>query len=214
MGKCPIQRMNQIKNNQRCQKESEAIHIPDYSGSQSAIPSILSQNLPLKYTVQKLSLQRVILIWGAFYGALWSLAPGVLSEMLSLSRPGESATVVFIGIITGVLVSAALAPVLRRAKRWHAAVLGVLSVPLGSSLFGFHLSWCHWGVMKLTGIHYRFVMEIVEPPGHVFGPLQVARDYALYSTLSPFGLLSIPLAILTTLHLRSRILQTNPSITP
>ena len=63
--------------------------------------------------------------------------------------------------------------------------------------------------MKLTGIHYRFVMQIVEPPGYVFGPLKAARDYALYSTLSPFGLLFIPLAVLTTLHLRSKMLRRN-----
>jgi hypothetical protein len=144
-----------------------------------------------------------MLFWGAIYGTLWSLAPGVLSELLSVARPGEAMTVVLTSILTGVLVSAALAPLLPRTKHWHAAVLGVLSLPLGAWLFGFLISWCHWGVMKLTGIHYRFVMEIVEPPGH-----------ALYSTLSPFGLLLIPLAILTTLHLRSRNVPTRPSITP
>lgn len=157
---------------------------------------------------------RRTLFWGAFYGTLWSLAPGVLSELLSLARPGEAMTVVLTGILTGVLVSAALAPLLPRTKRWHAAVLGVLSLPLGAWLFGFFISWCHWGVMKLTGIHYRFVMEIVEPPGHVFGPLQTAGNYALYSTLSPFGLLFIPLAILTTLHLRSRNVPKGASISP
>lgn len=154
------------------------------------------------------------LFWGAFYGTLWSLAPGVLSELLSLARPGEAMTVVLTGILTGVLVSAVLAPLLPRTKRWHAALLGVLSLPLGAWLFGFLISWCHWGVMKLTGIHYRFVMEIVEPPGHAFGPLQTAGNYALYSTLSPFGLLLIPLAILTTLHLHSRNVPTRPSISP
>jgi hypothetical protein len=157
---------------------------------------------------------RVSLIWGTIYGVLWSLAPGVLSELLSFARPGEAMTVILTGILTGVLVSAALAPLLRPAKRWHAAVLGVLSLPLGAWLFGFVISWCHWGVMKLTGIHYRFVMQIVEPPGHVFGPLQTAGDYALYSTLSPFGLLLIPLAVLTTLHLHSLVRPTSPSITP
>jgi hypothetical protein len=157
---------------------------------------------------------RAPLLWGAIYGALWSLAPGVLSELLSLSRPGEAITVILTGILTGVLVSAALTPVLRRTKRWHAAVLGVLSLPLGAWLFGFLISWCHWGVMKLTGIHYRFVMEIVESPGYVFAPLKAARDYALYSTRSPFGLLFFPLAILTTLHLRERILRSRQPAQP
>jgi len=152
---------------------------------------------------------RVTLLWGAIYGALWSLAPGILNELLRMSRPGEAMTTILTGIITGVLVSVTLAPFLRKTRHWQAALLGILSLPMGAWLFGFLISWCHWGVMKLTGIHYRFVMQIVEPPGYVFGPLKAARDYALYSTLSPFGLLFIPLAVLTTLHLRSKMLRRN-----
>lgn len=148
---------------------------------------------------------KATLIWGAIYGSLWSLAPGTFSELLTLSRPGETASVILTGSLTGVLVTALLAPVLRRAKRWHAIVLGLLSLPLGAWTFGFLISWCHWGIMKLTGTHYRFVMEIVEPPGHVFGPLQAAWDYTRFSTASILGLLFIPLAILTTLHLRRRL---------
>jgi hypothetical protein len=61
--------------------------------------------------------------------------------------------------------------------------------------------------MQTTGIHYRFVMEVVEPPGYVFGPLKAGRDYALHSTCSAFAFLFVPLALLTTLHLRRRILR-------
>jgi hypothetical protein len=52
-----------------------------------------------------ISLPRSTLVWGAIYGALWSLAPGILGQLLSLSRPGETATVVLTGVLTGVLVS-------------------------------------------------------------------------------------------------------------
>jgi hypothetical protein len=154
-------------------------------------------------------LRRVVLLWGAIYGALWSLAPGILGELLRLSKPGEAVTVILTGILTGVLVSVTLAPLLPKTKRWHAAILGVISLPLGAWLFGFLISWCHWSVMKLTGVHYRFVMPIVEPPGYVFAPLHAAKDYALFSTLSPFALVFIPLAVLTTLHLRSRFIRSS-----
>jgi hypothetical protein len=40
--------------------------------------------------------------------------------------------------------------------------------------------------------------------GAIYGAL-----YALFSTLSPFALVFIPLAVLTTLHLRSRLLRSS-----
>ncbi len=151
-----------------------------------------------------------VVLWGALYGALWSLAPGILSELLR--RPGEAATVVFAGIVTGMLVSATLVPFIRRAKRGTVIVLGVLSLPLGAWIFGIVVSWCQWVVLRLTGTHYRFVMQIVEAPGSVFDPWRVACDYARGSTLTPLALLFIPLAVLTTLHLRARLL--NSSLPP
>lgn len=57
------------------------------------------------------------------------------------------------------------------------------------------------------GTHYRFVMQIVEQPGYIFDPLQTAKHYVLYATLSAFGIVFIPLAIFTTLHLWRRIIN-------
>ena len=155
---------------------------------------------------------RVCVLWGCVYGALWSLAPGVLSELLR--HPGEAATVVLSGMLTGIGVTFGLATLLPRCRRPLVWLLGALSLPLGAGLFGIVISWVHWIVMKLTGTHYRFVMEIVEPPGYVFGPLQAARDYALCSTVSAFALLFIPLAVLTTLHLRGQIRRLNQPAQP
>jgi hypothetical protein len=146
---------------------------------------------------------KTFLMLGSLYGAVWSLVPGYLSELLSM--PGEAATVILSGAMTGIIVSAALVPVLARCKRWQAIGLGVLALPVGAWLFGFVISCIHWVVMKVTGMHYRFVMQIVEPPGYIFNPLQTAKLYALYATLSAFGIVFIPLAIFTTLHLRRRI---------
>jgi hypothetical protein len=81
----------------------------------------------------------------------------------------------------------------------------VFALPLSAGFFGFVASWIQWMVMKLTETHYRFVMQIVEPPGYIFDPLQTAKHYAFYATLSPFGIVFMPLAIFTTLNLRRRI---------
>lgn len=150
---------------------------------------------------------KITLAWGVAYGAVWSLAPGFLSELLR--NTGEAVTVVLAGAVTGAVVTLLLAPFLTRFKWWGAVLLGVVSLPLGAGLFGIIVSWIHWIVMRTTGIHYRFVMEVVEPPGYVFGPLKAGRDYALYSTCSAFALLFIPLALLTTLHLRRMLLRPN-----
>ena len=66
-----------------------------------------------------------------------------------------------------------------------------------------------WGDEILVAYNYS-----VWAPGTQGDPLKAAKDYALHATLSPFALLCIPLAILTTLHLRSRILHLHPSVQP
>lgn len=151
----------------------------------------------------KNSVTRVCVLWGSVYGALWSVAPGVLNELLR--QPGEVATVVLSGILTGIVVTFSLVMLLPRCRRPVVWLLGALTLPLGAGIFGLVISWVHWIVMKLTGTHYRFVMEVAGPPGYFFDPLQAARDYALHSTLTVFALLFIPLAILTTLHFRGQI---------
>jgi hypothetical protein len=138
---------------------------------------------------------------------VWSLAPGFLSELLR--NVGEATSVVIAGAVAGAAVTLLLSPFLTRFKWWGAVLLGVASLPLGAGLFGITVSWIHWIVMRTTGIHYRFVMAVVEPPGYVFGPLKAGRDYALYSTFSAFALVLLPLAILTTLHLRWSIIRSN-----
>ena len=162
---------------------------------------------PVSHQTPAISPARIktVLLSGALYGAVWSLAPGCLSELLSM--PGEAAIVILSGAMTGMIMSAALVPVLARCKRWQAVGLGVLSLPLGAGLFGFVISCIQWVVMKPTGTDYRFVMQIVEQPGYIFDPLQTAKHYVLYATLSAFGIVFIPLAIFTTLHLWRRIIN-------
>lgn len=79
--------------------------------------------------------------------------------------------------------------------------------PLCAGLFGFIASWIHWLVMKLTGTHYRFVMQIVEALRYFFATVRAVRNYAIHATLSALGIVLIPLAIFTTLHLRRRLVS-------
>jgi len=140
---------------------------------------------------------------GAIYGAIWSLVPGILSELLW--HPGQAASVVASGIITGVIVTCLVSPLLVRARWWQAVILGMVSLPLGASLFGLIVSSMHWLIFKATGVQLRFVMQTVEPPGYLFDPVDVAFEYVTHSTTTFFAIGLIPLAILTTLHLFRRI---------
>jgi hypothetical protein len=142
-----------------------------------------------------------LLTLGVIYGALWSLAPGILSELLW--SPWQAITVLVAGMLTGTIVTFALAPRLRRMNLIQGTLLGVLSLPFGASMFGMLISCLHWIVLKSTGIHYRFVMEIEEPPGYVWAPLEAAWQYATGSTFTFFAIGLMPLAILTTLHLQA-----------
>jgi MFS family permease len=140
---------------------------------------------------------------GAVYGALWSLVPGVLSELLW--HPGQAASVVASGIITGVIVTCLVSPLLAAARWWQIVILGMASLPLGASLFGLIVSSMHWLIFKATGVQLRFVMQTVEPPGYLFDPLDVAFDYSLHSTMTVFAIGLLPLAVFTTLHLFRQI---------
>ncbi|HMO66013.1 MAG TPA: hypothetical protein PKE47_12460, partial [Verrucomicrobiota bacterium] len=70
-----------------------------------------------------------ILAFGAASGLAWSLVPGVLSELLH--SPGEIATVMLSGLLTGVMVSLLLVLALAKSGRGTAILLGALSLPLG-----------------------------------------------------------------------------------
>lgn len=145
-----------------------------------------------------------LFIWGLIYGAFWSIVPGVLSELLW--SPWQAKTVIASGMVTGTIVTFALAPLLRRTSTVKGALLGVLSLPLGAWLFGLAISCLHWIVLKTTGTHFRFVMQIDEYPGYIWAPLDVAWQYAVFSMFTIFAVVLLPLAILTTLHLQ-RVVQ-------
>lgn len=153
-------------------------------------------------------MKRIGLAWGAGGGVLWSLVPGFLSELLH--PPGQAATVVLSGALTGLLLSAGMAPLLVRARRWQVVVLGLVSLPLGAGSFAWFLTWSHLAVLKVTGVHFRGVMEIVEPPGYIFDPIGSFWWMAEMSLHPMPGLICLPLAILTAIGLRRQLTRFAP----
>lgn len=153
--------------------------------------------------------RRRLLIFGLGYGAIWSLVPGALSDLLR--SPLQAATVLGAGMMTGIVVTLALALVLKRANVWQAAVLGILSLPIGAWLFGLLISCVHWMILQVSGVHLRFVTEIEEVPGYLWAPFDAAFQYAFFSSFTVFAIALLPLAILTTLHLWKAVCDAVPN---
>jgi hypothetical protein len=135
-----------------------------------------------------------VLCFGTISGLIWSVVPGILSELFRSSR--ETATVLISGVLTGVVVSLSLEAPLVKFGRWSGFVFGLLSLPLGSFAFGVLISLVQLAASKLTGGEYRFV-------SYGFNPFQTGFGYALVSIISVFALVLFPLAVLTTLLLRA-----------
>jgi hypothetical protein len=129
-------------------------------------------------------------------GLIWSLVPGALSELFR--SPGETATVVVSGVLSGILTSFALAAPLARFGRGPVILFGALSLPLGAFAFGVLLSLVQWLVREFSGTGYRFV-------AHEFASLTAGIQYAVSSVISVFAFVLFPLAVLTTFLLKRAI---------
>jgi hypothetical protein len=137
-----------------------------------------------------------LIAFGAASGLVWSLAPMALSELWRST--GETISVLFAGMLTGIAVTLMLAWPLYRSGRWLAMAIGAASLPLGAFQFGIIASWVHFGLAQWPGVNYRFVRDR-------FDPLQVAHDYALGSFIPWFAIVLIPLAVVTTILLHRAV---------
>jgi len=135
-----------------------------------------------------------ILVFGSVSGLLWSAAPGVLVDLFSLRAdiPGT----VLAGVASGVITSAILAPVVTRSGRELAVVFGFLSLPLGAFVFGFTLA-----------LIVRFIPALTSGAQAVGEPWTLGFNYALVSVYSVCAVGLFPLAVFTTLLLRSFIIR-------
>jgi hypothetical protein len=129
-----------------------------------------------------------IVAFGFVSGLVWSLAPGMLTDLFS-TRADLTATLIA-SVIAGVVTSAILAPLVAKFGRAVAVVFGLLSLPLGAFAFGF----------SLTVIN-RF-LPIPGGTRALGDPWDQGFYYALLSVISVFAVGFFPLAVLTTLLLR------------
>ena len=143
-----------------------------------------------------------VVAFGILAGSVWSLVPGVLSELLR--DRDQALMVVAAGMATGVVVSLLLYRALLGVPLRGAALLGALSLPLGAFVFGVTISVVHLLAQAVTGATYRFAEG-------GFGPVTNGVFYAYYSVfygLVPrfgLGLLLFPMAVLTTCCLQRTV---------
>ncbi len=135
-----------------------------------------------------------ILVFGSVSGLLWSAAPGVLADLFS-SRADVPGTVIA-GILSGVVTTSILATVVTRFGRGLTVVFGLLSLPLGAFVFGFSLA-----------LITRFLPALTSGTRAFIEPWTLGFNYALLSVISVFAVGLFPLAVGTTLLLRSFIIR-------
>jgi MFS family permease len=135
-----------------------------------------------------------ILVFGSVSGLLWSAAPGLLADLFS--SPADIPATIIAGILSGVVMTAILATVVTRFGRGPTVIFGLLSLPLGAFVFGFSLS-----------LITRFVPALTSGTREFIEPWTLGFNYALLSVISFFAMGLFPLALITTLMLRSFIIR-------
>ena len=130
-----------------------------------------------------------IVLFGTLSGLLWSVIPGTLNNLFTTGS--EVATTLGTGVVAGVVTSALLTPFVLIRGRCLTIVLGLLSLPLGAFVFG--------AALALTGQFFKFPAAAQV----LVDPWILGAQYALLSVISIFALGLFPLAVLTTLLLRT-----------
>jgi hypothetical protein len=144
-----------------------------------------------------------VYIFGLIAGLIWSVIPGILLK--EFKSFGETIAVLVTGAITGLLVSIALYIPLKKFKSWIGFFLGslffgIIALPLGAFLFGVLIS-----IMEtaLTGLPSYF--------NESFSPFSDGVFLAAMSTFSFYGIVFLPLAMITTFFLKIIISSSEPT---
>jgi len=138
-----------------------------------------------------------ILIFGSVSGLLWSVAPGVLDDLFS-RRADVPATIVA-SVVSGIITAAVLGAVVTRFGLGPAVGFGLLSLPFGAFVFGFSLA-----------LITRFLPALTCGTRAVIEPWKLGADYVFLSVFTVLAVGLFPLAVVTTLLLRSFILRGRP----
>src|SRR5579859_3711878 len=145
----------------------------------------------------KVGTRTAIVVFGTGSGLIWSvIGGGFISGNMS---SGEDATVLGAGVITGILVSFMLKPVLSRCGCFATVGCGLLSLPVGAFAFGFIASLMQIAVEAITGVSYSLTAS--------FNPIEAGVVFALVSVMSILAVIYLPLAVLTTFLLRAVIIR-------
>jgi hypothetical protein len=133
-----------------------------------------------------------VILFGLISGLIWSVIAGILCD-LSFQSNKEAIEVTVAGLLTGVIVSFAIKPALKKIGIGWTIIIGLFSLPFGAFVFG-------------------FIFSILNPSGYFIdsqygfsNALQVAVEYAILSVISIFAIVLLPLSVLTTFVLRQVI---------
>jgi len=126
-----------------------------------------------------------ILAFGSVSGFFWAIVAGFLADRFEVC--GISPTLIS-GIISGIVTSAIFSWLVSRLSEVKAALVGILSLPFGAFIFGFSVT-------------------VLSSTGSPRVALNLAVNLALLSVVSTFAVVLIPLAVGTTLALRSIVVR-------
>ena len=139
-----------------------------------------------------------VILFGIISGLVWSIVgPGILMDSL-FNSARETVLVMFTGSLTGVAVSMLIKGPLIRYGKTRAVILGLVSLPFGAFIYGVISS-----VFGLSGFDDNL--------GIIDNALGNGVTYAVLSVISLFGIIFLPLAVLTTFILRVVIRSNNKS---
>lgn len=135
-----------------------------------------------------------VIFFGMISGTFWSFVPGALSVGDFMNSTRMTALVLLSGLLTGATVSLALQVSLAKSNRIETLFLGMGSLPLGAFVFGCYL------------VLINFMFGPAANEGYLIANLFAwGLLYAFESVFTPFAILLIPLACITTFLLKSLI---------
>jgi hypothetical protein len=138
-----------------------------------------------------------VCVFGLIAGLVWSVIPGILLEQFKSFS--ETMVVLASGAITGLLISIGLYVPLRKIKSWAgfffgSLFLGIIALSLGAFLFG-----------VLSSIMETALKGLPSYFDESFTPFSEGFFLAAMSTISFYGIVLLPLAMVTTFLLKITI---------
>jgi hypothetical protein len=146
-----------------------------------------------------MSTRKQVITFGITSGLIWSMIPRGVNGLIELFRFNEPVLIIiaglFAGAMTGVAVSVALKAPLTNSGWQRTLLFGLISLPLGASVFGIVSTLLSEG---LKGYQHGFFDSILLAGYCGFMGI-------VFPFLSAYGIILFPLAVITTFVLRAVI---------